>query len=119
MKSDLDEKLKYIEKELTDLKTASEYSSVRSAAVTYSQLVYTGTYKITYENKNEPIFSLIHTGIIADENDLGGARPRTPQNNIQYVDVFTSYMDLNNQEVTKTTTLVVVSNLAVKSIERI
>lgn len=119
MRSDLDEKLKYVEKELTDLKTASEYTSVRSAAVTYSQLVYTGTYKITYENKNEPVFSIVHNGIIADENDLGGARARTPEGNTQIVEVFTSYMDSNNQEVTKTTTLVVVSNLAVVKIERI
>lgn len=119
MRNDLDGKLKYIEQELTMLKTASEYSSVRSAAVTYSQLVYTGTYKITYENKAEPVFSIVHTGLIDDAEDLGGAMARTPENNIQYVEIFTSYINSSNQEVTKTTTLVVVSNLAVTKIERI
>lgn len=119
MRNEFDEKITYIESELRDLKTASVYSSVRSAAVTYSQLVYTGTYKITYANADEPVFSIVHSGIIADKEDLGGASARTPQGNTQLVDVFTTYMDNNNQEITRQTTLVVVSNLAVQSIERL
>lgn len=119
MNNQFDEKIKKIERELTDLKTASEYSSIRSAAVTYSQQVYTGSYRITYENKGEPVFSIVHTGLISDEEDLGGASPRTPQGNIQIVDVSTSYTNAQSQEITKYTTLVVVSNIPVISIERI
>lgn len=119
MASEFDEKIKNIEQELTDLKTASEYSSVRSAAVTYSQLVYTGSYRITYDNRGEPVFSIIHTGIISDEEELGGAMARTPEGNTQTVDVFTSYMDSNNQEIVKYTTMVVVSNVPVTDITRI
>ena len=119
MNNEFDKRIKNIEQELTDLKTASEYSSVRSAAIKYSQTVYTGTYRITYENKGEPVFSLVHTGIISDEEDLGGAMPRTPEGNTQIVEVFTSYFDENNQEIVKYTTMVVVSNVAVTKIERI
>lgn len=119
MNNEFDKKIKNIEQELTDLKTASEYSSVRSAAVTYSQLVYTGTYRITYENRGEPVFSLVHTGIISDEEDLGGAMARTPEGNTQIVEVFTSYIDTTYQEITKYTTMVVVSNVVVTKIERI
>lgn len=119
MANDFDKELKKIEQELTDLKTASEYSSIRSAAITYSQTVYTGTYRITYENKGEPVFSIIHTGIISDNADLGGAMARTPEGNTQLVDVFTTYIGANNQEVVRYTTMVVVSNLAVTRIERL
>lgn len=119
MGNEFDKRIKNIEQELTDLKTASEYSSVRSAAVTYSQLVYTGTYRITYENRGEPVFSIVHTGIIDDNEELGGAMARTPEGNIQIVEVFTSYLNSSYQEVTKSTTLVVVSNIAVAKIERI
>lgn len=119
MNKDFEKELKEIEAELTDLKTASEYSSVRSAAVTYSQTVYTGVYRITYENRGEPIFSFIHTGIIEDEEDLGGAMPRTPSGNVQLVDVSTTFINTQFQPVTRYTTMVVVSNVPVVSIERI
>lgn len=118
MRNEFDKRIKHIEDELRDLKTASEYSSVRSAAVTYGQLVYTGTYRITYANADEPVFSSIHTGIIGGE-DLGGANARTPQGNTQLVDVFTTYINSGGQEITVQTTLVIVSNLAVQSIERL
>lgn len=119
MGNEFEKRIKNIEQELTDLKTASEYSSVRSAAITYSQTVYTGTYRITYENKGEPVFSLVHTGIISDEEELGGAMARTPEGNTQIVEVFTSYMNSQQQEIVKYTTLVVVANLAVTNIERV
>lgn len=119
MNNEFDKRIKNIEQELTDLKTASEYSSVRSAAIKYSQTVYTGTYRITYQNVGEPVFSLVHTGIISDEEELGGARARTPEGNTQIVDVFTSYIDTNNQEITKYTTMVIVSNIPVVNIERL
>lgn len=118
MNNEFDKRIKNIERELTDLKTASEYSSVRSAAVNYSQLVYTGTYRITYENRGEPVFSIVHTGIISDEEELGGAMAHTPEGNTQIIEVFTSYIDANNQEITKYTTMVVVSNVVVTKIER-
>lgn len=119
MGNEFDKRIKNIEQELTDLKTASEYSSIRSAAITYSQLVYTGTYRITYENRGEPVFSLVHTGIISDEEELGGAMAHTPEGNTQIVEVFTSYMDGQQHEVVKYTTMVVVSNVAVTKIENI
>lgn len=119
MMDQFERRIKNIEQELTGLKTASEYSSVRSAAVSYSGMVYTGSYRITYQNKGEPVFSLVHTGIISDEEELGGARARTPEGNTQIVDVFTSYIDTNNQEITKYTTMVIVSNIPVVNIERL
>ena len=118
MNSEFDKRLKNIEQELTDLKTASEYSSIRSAAVTYSQLVYTGTYRIEYDNKGEDVFSIITTGIIQDNNTLGKALGRTPVAGVQIVEVFTSYENSQGQEVTKSTTMVVVSNVPVLNISR-
>lgn len=119
MNNEFDKRLKDIEQELTDLKTASEYSSVRSAVVTHSELVYTGSYKIVYNNKGEDVFSLIFTGIIEGETNLGEAMARTPVGGEQIVDVFTSYENDQYQEVTKQTTMVVVSNVPVASITRI
>lgn len=119
MNSEFDKKLKDIEQELTDIKTASEYSSVRSAATAYSDLVYTGSYLITYDNRGEPIFSMVHTGLIEDQTDLGRSMARTPENGTQIVDIFTSYQDAGGQEVVKYTTMVVVSNVPVLSITRI
>jgi hypothetical protein len=119
MNREFEKRLKSIEQELTDLKTASEYSSVRSAASAYSELVYTGSYLITYDNHGEPIFSMVHTGLIEVQADLGRSMARTPQGGTQVVDIFTSYQDSGGQEVVKYTTMVVVSNVPVLSITRI
>lgn len=119
MNNDFEKKLKEIEQELTDLKTASEYSFVRSAATAYSGLVYTGSYLITYDNRGEPIFSIVRAGLIEDEADLGRSMARTPEGGTQIVDVFTSYLGSGGQEVIKYTTMVVISNVPVSSITRI
>ena len=119
MNNNFEKEILSIERELTDLKTAAEFSSVRSAAITYSQLVYTGVYKITYENRGEPIFSFVYAGIIEDNEDIGDVMARTPSGNVQMVDVSTSYINQQFQPETLYTTMVVVSNVPVTRIERI
>lgn len=118
MNNGLENEIKFIEQELTDLKTASEYSSVRSAAVKYSELVYTGSYRIIYDNKGEPVFSTVYTGRIEDKDDLGSAMARTPVGNSQIVDVSTTFINTQFQPETFYTTLIVVSNVPVISITR-
>lgn len=119
MDNNFEKEIQNIEKELTALKTAAEFSSVRSAAITYSQLVYTGVYRITYENKGEPIFSFVYAGIIENNEDIGDAMARTPSGNIQMVDVSTTFINQQFQPETLYTTMLVVSNVPVTKIERI
>lgn len=116
MKNDFDIRFKNIEQELTDLKTATEYTSVRSAKYTYGTLVYSGVYRITYETAPEAIFSIVSGNVTGDGVALIEAR--TPTNNHQIVDVMTTYFDGDNY-VTIQVPLSVVSNRAVTNIERI
>lgn len=85
MNNEFDEKLKEIERELLDIKTASVYSSVKSANFTTSFSVYTGIYQINYENSNEQILSNIYCG--RAQGDWGIAYIRTPEINSQIIEV--------------------------------
>lgn len=107
MKNDFGQMIKNIENEILNLKTASEYASIRSAEYTASISVSTGLYRITYNNDGEPIFSFCYIG--TDISAFGIPYARTPENNSQIIEVLES----------NPTTLVVISNVPVISITRI
>ena len=113
-----DNRIKALENELLALKTASIYTSVRSASFTASNLVYTGLYRITYGPPAEEIFSIVLCG--TSNRQWGVGYPRTAGTNTQIVEVAS---DRYNSSTQTTTTLqvplVVVSNRPVVSIERI
>lgn len=116
MKNDFADEIKTIEDEILALKTASEYTSVRSANYTTTATVQTGIYQITYENSDEPIFSLVDCARM--DTYHGSVYSRTPSGNKQVVEVQTTYID-NNQMVTTTTSLTIISNLPVIGFEKI
>lgn len=85
MQNDFDQRIKRLEQELLDIKTASEYSSVKSASFTASTTVYTGEYLITYADGKEDIMSNIYCG--TSQGEWGIAYPRTPNGNTQIVEI--------------------------------
>lgn len=117
MTRDFENRLKKIQQELTDLKTASQYSSLRSVHTTSTSGVTTGLYRVTYDNpNNEPIISLFYK----NDNNYGMLYGRTPGTSSQIVEVNSTRWDNTQQTyITETTSLVVVSNVAVSSIARI
>lgn len=118
MKNDFDKKIKDIEQELIDLKTANKYTSVRSASYTADALVYTGVYRISYENTDNPIFSIVYCSFM--DSHWGIAYPRTPNGNEQIVEIDTTFFDSDlSTYVTKQVPLSIASNILVTGIERI
>ena len=118
MKNDFANEIKAIEDELLALKTAAEYTSLRSANYTSSATVNSGIYQITYETSNEPIFSIVYCG-----DDLAGKGfiyARTPSNNTQIIEADTTYYDFDTQTyVTVNVPVSIISNRAVTGIARI
>lgn len=112
-----DNRVKALENELLALKTASIYTSVRSASFTASNLVYTGIYRITYGPPAEEIFSIVLCG--TSDYQWGTAYPRTASSNTQIVEVNSDKFDSATQITTLHVPIVVVSNRPVISIERI
>lgn len=113
MKNEFDNKIKEIEQELLDLKTACEFVSTRSACVQNSVAVNTGVYQIIYDN---PRADHIATFIIADDpNHMAGAFLRIPSNTTtQLVDIVAS-----NTEQSWTGRVTIISNLPVVSFTKI
>ena len=116
MKNNFDEDIKNIEAEILALKTATDYTSVRSAQFSSSTLVRTGLYRITYDTGGEDIFSIIYVGTAG--SDWGLVYPRTPNGNTQVVEVATTFLD-SGQYITKDVPIAIVSNVPVTSIVRI
>ena len=85
MQNEFDQRIKRLEQELLDIKTASEYSSVKSASFTASTTVYTGEYLITYADGKEDIIANIYCG--TSQSEWGIAYPRTPQGDTQVVEI--------------------------------
>ena len=114
--NDFDIRIKRIEEQLLALKTASEYSSVRTTQFTAVNNVYTGMYMVTYQQGNDEILSTVYCG--AAGGIYGFAYARTPSGNTQIVEVST---DESTEQgwVTHTAPLIVVSNVPVISITRI
>lgn len=113
MRNEFDERIKKIEQELLDLKTACEFVSTRSACVETSVAVNTGVYEIKYEN---PKSDYIATFIIAsDPLNMAVAYLRTPSNpTTQRVEIVAS-----NSEGSWTGYVTIISNLPVVSFTKI
>lgn len=105
--NDFDQTIKKIESELLAIKTASQYTSVRSANFTASVAVRQGLYQINYQSSGEPVFSFCYIGTNIEE--YGSPYPRTPQGNTQVIEV----------KYDSSAPLVIVSNVPVTSITRI
>lgn len=114
--SDFSERIKRIEERLLALKTASEYSSVRTTQYSAVSNAYTGMYRVTYQQGNDEILSTVYCG--ASAGIFGFAYARTTSGNTQVIEVST---DENTTQgwVTHMAPLVVVSNVPVISITRI
>lgn len=116
MKNDFDTRIKKIMQELTDLKTASEYTSVRASSVTSSSTVSTGLYRITYNNNGETILSMFYNA----QSSFCRVFPRTPSGNSQVIEVLTTRWNNDTQSYENfTNKLIVVSNVPVASVTRI
>ncbi|MBQ8984287.1 hypothetical protein IJ098_00510 [Candidatus Saccharibacteria bacterium] len=119
-----EKEIKYIEDEILNLKTASEYVSVKSLTSTVIDGVYTGMYQVNYAGNNESIISLVGCGeLIAPSREdflLGLAYPRTPIGNTQIIEINTDYTNFDTQQIeTGTCSMIVNSNTPVISITRI
>jgi hypothetical protein len=115
MQNEFDQRLKNMEQELLDIKTASIYSSVKSVETSASSQVRTGLYQITYDSGDTNIMALMFVG-------YGGVYPRTPQGDTQIIEIATAGppVDPNTGEYTVySTQLSVISNRKVLSIARI
>lgn len=116
MQNEFDQRIKNLEQELLDLKTASQYSSVKSASFTSSFLVYTGLYQINYEDGKENIMSNVYCG--TSQGEWGIAYPRTPVGSTQIVEV-SSDIYKDGEYVRYNVPLSIASNRKVLSIARI
>lgn len=113
----LTKRLKYIEDEILRLKNAKEYTSVKSS-FSQSMNVTTGTYKVTYDNKNQQVLSEFFATVGDNDYFVLGARPAS--GNEQVVEVLTSYWSNEEQRViTTTVSLIAVANYPITSITRI
>lgn len=113
---DFSDKIKRIEERLLALKTASEYSSVRTTQYSAVSNAYTGMYRVTYQQGNDEILSTVYCG--ASGGIFGFAYARTTSGNIQIIEVSTDEATEQGW-VTHTAPLIVVSNVPVTSITRI
>ena len=116
MQNEFDQRIKKLEQELLDLKTAAKYTSVKSAAFTTSTTVYTGLYQITYEESLDSIMANIFCG--TSQGQWGIAYPRTPTGNVQLVEIATDHYEEGGY-VTYNVPLSITSNRKVLSIARI
>lgn len=114
MISVFDEEIKNIEAEILALKTAKEYSSVRSA-YSASVNVQTGLYEIIYQDTGEDIFSFVY-GSYVDDN-WGTVWARTPVGNTQIIEINTDKTTYPSP--TQQATMTIVSSVPVVSITRI
>ena len=114
MQNSFDIAIKEIEDEILNLKTASEYSSVKSSYSTQVQ-VTTGLYQITYQDTAEPVFSFAFGTAVTD--NFGVAQLRTPSGNTQIVEINTD--EVTYPSPTHTSQLTVIANKPVISITRI
>lgn len=117
MNNEFVDRLKRIEKELLNLKTANLYSSVRSARTTSTDYLTTGLYKIQYQSKGEPIISLFSQAIVGP---YCWVYARTPDTNSQILEINTTYWDNETQQyITDSCPINIISNVPVISITRI
>ena len=112
-----EEEIRAIEQEILDLKTASEYVSIKNATITTATSVTTGLYQVNYASGDEPILAMAYKGVSDKE---GNYSLRTPSGNTQIIEVVTTYWSNADQRYyTDTNSIVLVSNRAVQSIVRL
>lgn len=115
--NDFEDRIKKIELELLALKTSSLYTFIRNVVTAHSGTVHTGVYKITYQTNGESIISEVYS----DKNKqyYGDIKLRTPQGNIQYADVDTTFDNGGGGSTTYNASFIIVSNVPVVSITRV
>lgn len=117
MIDELTKRIKNVEEELVRLKTARQYTSIKSANSAQIS-VHTGMYRVTYAGSNGQIISEAFTTLIG--RNYASLRMRPPSDNYQDVEVKSYYWDSPTQQfIDQTITLSVVANYPIVSIERI
>ena len=115
-----EQRIKKIEAELIDLKTASKYVSTKNSYSNVVDGVYTGLYRVVYKPTDDYIISIVGCGQISGTTYVGTAYPRTPNSNIQIVEIDTDYTDEETQQVqTGQSKMIITSNNPVESISRV
>lgn len=114
MENDFSVRIANIERRLLELKTASDYASVRSAYTTQVS-VYTGLYRVTYSSTDEAVFSFAYGTPVSD--NYGTIFPRTPNGNQQVIEVNTDMRAYPST--TQTAQMTIIANKPVVSITRI
>lgn len=118
--NEFEQRIKNIESELLSLKTASEYTSTRSAHSSVVTGVFTGIYRVEYEAADNYIVSNVGCAEIEGTEYIGVAYPRTPTLNTQLIEIDTDYRNFDTGQLeTGTSTMLIVSNYPIKSIARI
>ena len=116
MSQEFEKRIKAIEQELIDLKTASEYSSVRSANFSSGFNVTIGTYRVDYDGDN--VMSIIYCANSAGVWGSGLVYGRTPNGSTQIVEVGYSEYILSGSD-TETVPMVIISNARVLSLTKL
>lgn len=120
MKNEFAERLKEIEQELTDLKTATNYTSIKSSVESSLVNATTGTYRITYNSQGEDVMSMF----FSTKGDFMYPiiMPQTISDNVQIVKINTTYFEASSSgytPITDHTNLTIVSNVPIQSIVKV
>ena len=117
MNNEFVNRLKKIENELLALKTATEYTSLRSMNALTTDFLTTGFYQINYEKADEDIIAFCYPGL---PETRCWVYVRTPGTNSQVVEVNTTYWDNETQQyITESCPISIISNAKVIGITRI
>jgi hypothetical protein len=117
MENEFVNRLKKIENELLALKTASEYSSMRTAYTAPIVRVTTGLYRVNYATDGQAILSQFYR---QSDDTPCGIYERTPSTSSQVLEINTTVWDNTQQQyITYENGVRIVSNVPVVSITRI
>lgn len=119
--NEFETRLKKMEQELTDLKTAAEYTAVRSAVLAQPLTVSTGLYRVQFEMPAaETLLAFAYCGLLNEADVPAMAYPRTPEGTTVVVEVDTHYtVSGTGQTAVGTAEMRIVANWPVVSIERV
>lgn len=118
-----DKRIKALNQELLDLKTSSEYSSVRSSSLSSAMTVRTGVYRVTFGTTGEPIMARYY--INSAGSQIARALylrifPRTPSTNTQEIEINTTVpTDYGQSSITYDVNLTILANRPIIQVERI
>lgn len=117
MIGETEKRVKKIEQELIDLKTSSQYTSIRSVNFTSGFVATIGTYRITFAH-NSGVLSLVYCANSNGDWGSGLVYGRTPSGNTQVVEVGYSEYTISGSP-TETVPIVIISNSPVQSIQKL